>query len=113
MDAENALEEAQRIIRCKNEELLGQATRLLEMEHEIEALKHELETRKETGEDPQQLALDLEREKGRLAGQWTFLIQQLLPLNRLIFCARQPRTWLCTDNKRGDSWTQIVIIHYL
>ena len=75
MDAENALEEAQRITRCKNEELLGQATRLREMEHEIEALKHELETRKETGEDPQQLALDLEREKGRLAGQWTLLIE--------------------------------------
>ena len=75
VDAESALEEAQRITRCKNEELLGQATRLLEMEHEIEALKHELETRKETEEDPQQLALDLEREKGRLAGQWTLLIR--------------------------------------
>ena len=46
---ESTLEEAQRITQSKNEELLGQATRLLEMEREIEALKHELETRKETG----------------------------------------------------------------
>ena len=68
VDVENALEEAQAVARSRSEELLGQATRLVELEREVETLREELERRGDPGEDPRQLALDLEREKGRLAG---------------------------------------------
>ena len=73
-DLEGALEEAHGITRSKNEELLSQATRLMEMEREVHTLRAELETRKETGEDQQQLVLDLEREKGKLAGKYLSVI---------------------------------------
>ena len=87
VDLEGALEESQRITRSKNEELLSQATRLMEMEHEIHSLRSELETRKETGEDHRQLVLDLEREKGKLAGVYIFSFSSKIFVHYFTSCA--------------------------
>ncbi len=41
----------------------------MQLERDVETLRAELETQKQSEADPRQLALDLEREKGRLAGE--------------------------------------------